>query len=110
MKAKQHYATYSIWCPDLPEDEDTVKVHIKYFDTGTAEDWLEFFQSFNSLVQMKGWQQGVGVGPTIFQNLQILFQGTALSCFETHASIIGAQTVAHAFSYLDTMTSKTFVP
>jgi hypothetical protein len=109
IKAKQQYATYSIRCSDLPDDEDTVKIHIRYFDTGTAEDWLEFLQSFKSLVQMKGWQQGAGVGPTIFRNLRILLQGTALSRFETHASTIGAQTVAHAFSCLDAMTSETFV-
>jgi hypothetical protein len=66
MKAKNQYATYLIWCSDLPDDEDTVQIHIRYFDTGTAEDWLEFLQSFKALTQMKGWQQGAGVGPTIF--------------------------------------------
>jgi len=58
---------------------------------------------------MKGWQQGAGVGPTIFRNLRILLQGTALSRFENHASTIGAQTIAHAFSCLDAMTAEIFV-
>ena len=103
MKAKNQYATYSIRCSDLPDDEDTVQIHIRYFDTGTAEDWLEFLQSFKALTQMKGWQQGAGVGPIIFRNLRILLQGTALSRFESHAGSIGAQTMAHAFSCLDAM-------
>jgi hypothetical protein len=90
MKAKNQFAIYSIQCSDLPDDKDTVKIHIKCFDTGTAEDWLEFLQSFKSLVQMKGWHQGAGVGLTIFRNLRILCQGTALSRFEAHASNIGA--------------------
>jgi hypothetical protein len=72
IKAKHQYATYSIQCSDLPGDEDTVQIHIRYFDIGTAEDWLEFLQSFKTLVQMKGWQQGAGVGPTIFRNLRII--------------------------------------
>ena len=109
MKAKNQYATYSIRCSDLPDDEDTVKIHIKYFDTGTAEDWLEFIQSFKSLSRMKGWQQGAGVGPTIFRNLRILLQGTSLLRFETHASSIGAQITAHAFACLDAMTADFFV-
>ena len=58
---------------------------------------------------MKVWKQKAGVGPTIFRNLRILLQGTALSRFESHASSIGAQTVAHAFSCLDAMTAEIFV-
>jgi hypothetical protein len=69
IKAKHQYATYSIQCSDLPGDEDTVQIFIRYFDIGTAKDWLEFLESFKTLVQMKGWQQGAGVGPTIFRNL-----------------------------------------
>jgi hypothetical protein len=109
IKAKNQYATYSIRCSDLPDDEDTIQIHIRYFDTGTAEDLLEFLQSFKALVQMKRWQQGAGAGPTIFRNLRILLQGTALSRFENHASTIGAQTIAHAFSCLDAMTAEIFV-
>jgi hypothetical protein len=110
MKAKNQFATYSIRCSDLPDDNDTVKIHNKYFDTGTAEDWMEFLQSIKSLVQMKGWLQGAGVGPTTFRNLRILLQGTALSRFEAHASTIRSQTVAHAFACLDAMTAEIFVP
>jgi hypothetical protein len=110
MKAKNQFATYSIRCSDLPDDDDTDKLHIKYFDTGTAEDWMEFLQSLKSLVQMKGWLQEAGVGPTTFRNLQILHQGTALSRFEAHAITIGSQTVAHAFVCLDAMTAEIFVP
>jgi hypothetical protein len=54
---KAQYATYLIRCSDLPDDEDTIKIHIKYFDTGSAEEWLDFLQSFKSLSRMKGWQQ-----------------------------------------------------
>jgi hypothetical protein len=80
-----------------------------YFDTGSAKEWLDFLQSFKSLSRMKGWQQGSGVGPTIFRNLQILLQGTALSRFEAHATNIGAQTTAHAFACLHEMTAEFFV-
>jgi hypothetical protein len=69
IKAKHQYATYLIGCSDLPEDEDTVQIHIQYFDIRTAEDWLEFLQSFKSLVKMKECQQGAGVCMTIFRNL-----------------------------------------
>jgi hypothetical protein len=69
VNSKHQYVTYSIQCSDLPGDEDTVRIHIQYFDIGTAEDWLEFLQSFKTLVQMKVWQQGTGVGPKIFRNL-----------------------------------------
>ena len=44
-----------------------------------------------------------------YRNLRILLQGTALSRFESHASSIGAQTVAHAFSCLDAMMAEIFV-
>jgi hypothetical protein len=107
MKAKSQYATYSIRCSDLPDDEGTVKIHIKSFDTGSAEEWLDFLQSF--LSRMKGWQQGAGVGPTIFRNLRILLQGTALSRFDAHATNIVAQTSAHAFVCLDAMTAEFFM-
>jgi hypothetical protein len=109
IKAKHQYATYSIQCSDLPGDMDTVQIHIRYFDIGKAEDWLEFLESFKTLVKMKGWQQGTGVGPTIFRNLQIILQGTSLSRFESHESSIEAQTAAHAFSCLDAMTAEIFV-
>ena len=55
---------------------------------------------------MKGWQQGAGVGPTIFRNLRILLKGSALSRFEALASSNGAQTVAHAFACLGAMTTE----
>jgi hypothetical protein len=74
MKAKNQYATYSILCSDLPDDEDPVKIHI---DTGSAVEWLDFLQSFKSLSRMKGWQQGSGFGPTIFRNLE-----TFESCYK----------------------------
>jgi hypothetical protein len=67
---------------------------------------LEFLQSFKSLVQMKGWQQGVGIGPTIFSSLLILLQDTALSRFETHASTIGARIISYSFSCLDAIDLK----
>jgi hypothetical protein len=89
IKAKHQYATNSIRFSDLPGDEDTVQIYIRYFDIGTAEDWLDFLQSFKTLVQMKGWQQGAGVGPKIFRNLQIILQGTALSRLRVMQAALG---------------------
>jgi hypothetical protein len=54
---------------DLPDDKDTVKINIKYFGTGSIEEWLDFLQPFKSLLRMKGWQQASGVGPNFFRNL-----------------------------------------
>jgi transposase InsO family protein len=65
-------------------DSETVKMYIKPFESGDAEDLLEFVLSFRRLLKLKDLD---GDGPALFRHARLLFKGYALDKFEDFFAI-----------------------
>ena len=65
---------------DAKNKEDTSKLYLFKFSTGSAEDWLKFRQESKRVIELKKWTTDEGAQLNFYH---LMFEGEALSKFDT---------------------------
>jgi hypothetical protein len=86
------------------DNSQTYELVVKFFKTGTAEEWLMFLRDLNKILV----GQNITAAPAKYAMARLLLSGEALTVFNTHATEHGNETNNHFNLTLQNLTTHIF--
>ena len=100
-KEKGEFLKLDLRSDPTNEDSETYSFSIKFFNFGTAEEWLKWTRDFNKIVR----GQGLTTGVARFAMARNILLGEALRVFESKASTQATESVANFTECLNAVTA-----